>query len=542
MQSYRHIGQWASTRTDMFPASLCASLSGLHADAPAHSWKFTKRSVESALCLKKGSLPQVFESFDKVPIASGSIAQIHKATLRCSGHTNEKNGTAVALKVRHPNVSSLIDMDFRIMTIFANILDSIPALSWLRVRSSVEQFSHTMAAQTHLDVEAHHLEVLNHNFRHWKHVSFPMPLFACSNVIIETFQKGQICTTVIDDFNESTDDATIAENTSQNGLMPVELSKFIVTTGLALYLKMLLVDNLMHADLHPGNIMLDVERIGRDDASRVFKIKTNSRGLPRLNRSNLSNKSMRTKITLVDAGMVADLSDDEINNFAGLMSSLGAGDGRTAGEAVLRFTSRSDGNDGELTIKEREAFVEDMVTLFQDVCQGYGNNVDVGEVLRGVLLLVRKHRVRIDSNYATLVINALCIESLAKMVCPSYNVLDAAKPLLSCHRKLFRTSQTMKRNDAFEHRRLSIRTSIMKMAAPFLFTIKSNFDVNFFRKLESSRTKTIQCRKKGHRRRWFLKGMIPITIIFAFTRDLSKEPENIDLQSGLVTETQKFLE
>ena len=92
----------------MFPDSLCVSLSGLHADAPAHSWRFTKRSVEQALCIKKGSLLEVFESFDEIPIASGSIAQIHKATLRSR---TGKNGT-VAVKVRHPNVSRLIDMDF----------------------------------------------------------------------------------------------------------------------------------------------------------------------------------------------------------------------------------------------------------------------------------------------------------------------------------------------------------------------------------------------------------------------------------------------
>jgi predicted unusual protein kinase regulating ubiquinone biosynthesis (AarF/ABC1/UbiB family) len=77
-----------------------------------------------------------------------------------------------------------------------------------------------------------------------------------------------------------------------------------------------------------------------------------------------------------------------------------------------------------------------MVILFTERCQGYGTNVDVGYVLRGVLNLIRKHRVRIDANFATLVINCLCIESLARRVCPNYNVLDAGRPLLQGYRRL----------------------------------------------------------------------------------------------------------
>jgi predicted unusual protein kinase regulating ubiquinone biosynthesis (AarF/ABC1/UbiB family) len=139
--------------------------------------------------------------------------------------------------------------------------------------------------------------------------------------------------------------------------------------------------------------------------------------------------------------------------------------------------------------EQRAAFARDMVELFEERCRGYGTGVDVGHVLRGVLGLVRKHRVRIDANFATLVravlgrifppggealadgprrdgaltlkacaatlvllasvsacrlslsgrpkvVNCLCVESLGRAVCPSYNVLDAARPLLRSYRRL----------------------------------------------------------------------------------------------------------
>lgn len=156
----------------------------------------------------------------------------------------------------------------------------------------------------------------------------------------------------------------------------------------------------MHADLHPGNIMLD-----------------------------LANRHLG--ITLVDAGMVAQLSPEESTNFIGLLCSIGDGDGVVAARCALRFSSES-----LLTEEEEKSFVHDMDELFQERCGGYHANTDVGHVLRGVLGMIRKHKVRIDANYATLVVNCLCIESLGRRVCPDYNVLDGAKSLLQAYQGL----------------------------------------------------------------------------------------------------------
>ena len=196
-------------------------------------------------------------------------------------------------------MAQLIDMDFRIMSMLAGIVDRVPALKWIHLKDSVAQFSHTMAAQAHLNVEAHHLEVLNHNFRKWKRVNFPRPFYASPSVILESFEKGQIVTKIIDDFE------TVANSLEppMKGyeIIPVGMSKFAVANGVSLYLKMLLMDNLMHADLHPGNIMIDItDRKGK-------------RGGPISETSSYS-------ITLVDAGMVAQLTDYESSTFIGLLT------------------------------------------------------------------------------------------------------------------------------------------------------------------------------------------------------------------------------
>ena len=261
-------GQWAATRSDMFPEALCDELQHLHNAAPAHSWSFTQKMMESSLGLPRHSLLEVFDWFDPTPVASGSIAQVHKAILRgdTNGRDNDEGGVLVAVKVRHPHVAQLIDMDFRIMAAMARMLDWFPSLSRLHIRESLEQFSHTMAAQAHLNVEAHHLEVLNDNFRKWDHVRFPQPFYSSSSVIIETYEPGAAVSKILDAYDvlaadvssevgtvsvEEVDEDNSGNNCVGNSqghgyeLMPVKLAKFIVTTGLSIYLKMLLTDNLM---------------------------------------------------------------------------------------------------------------------------------------------------------------------------------------------------------------------------------------------------------------------------------------------------------
>ena len=142
-------GQWASCRADMFPESLCAVLSELHSQAPTHSFAHTRREVERAMGRPIG---QCFEWIERKPIASGSIAQIHRAAL---------NGKTVAVKVRHPAVVSRIVTDFILMRGLADVLARLaPSIN---LKSSVAQFSETMVAQTRLDIEAEHLDRFNWN-------------------------------------------------------------------------------------------------------------------------------------------------------------------------------------------------------------------------------------------------------------------------------------------------------------------------------------------------------------------------------------------
>lgn len=454
--------QWASTRTDLLPEALCHELGALRSGAPEHSARHSRRLVERAVGL---ALERYFEAFDLRPIASGSIAQVHAARL---------HGESIAVKVRHPKVVERISTDFTLMRRFAALVSSLGLLKWFDLEETVRQFSSVIGAQTQLQTEARHLRMCRQNFARWPDCVFPRPLLATADVLIETFEAGRHVSDWTDPPREhATQPAKLllaepapgdgggapepgARRAEEAGLsaaaarLSTESRHFVVTRGEDVYLKMLLQDNLMHADLHPGNILLRESQqpggrraAGQDKPIIVFvdlgcaaargpRAPPATRDKPR---ASLCKRPAHTRARALPApccararalSMVAILSRDEQRNFLGLLKAMGRGDGRAAARHVLAFSDEQPNADAA-------AFEAEMGGLFERVCRGYGTSPDFGVIIRGVLAAVRTHRVRLGSNYMTLIINALCLDSMARKLQPSYNVLDASKPLLQLH-------------------------------------------------------------------------------------------------------------
>merc|ERR1712008_133850 len=258
----------------------------------------------------------------------------------------------------------------------------VPALRFLHLRTSVAQFSHALAGQARLDIEAQNLVEMQRNFgsRRWQDVRIPRPFFAAPAVIIETLEEGQSIGEAKDKLSRG-------------------VAQWVVHRGQDVYLKMLLMDGFMHADLHPGNLFIDTTKI----------------------------HDVAAELVLVDLGLVARLSVDEQMNFLGLVRALGYGDGTSAAWFLLRFCKP-----GSQRCKGAcaEAFTRDVVALFSKVCRGFGTGTHFGQVVRAVLELIRLHEVTISANYATLVVNALCLDGLAADLAPEYNLLDGCASLL----------------------------------------------------------------------------------------------------------------
>lgn len=146
------LAQWAGSRTDLFPTSLCILFGKLHSNGKPHSFRYTKRVIERAFGVP---FHQIFTEFAETPMGIGAIAQVYKAVLNPDLLPSEYLGpkhvddpspasrigrtlvpskadskpprvpnAAVAIKVLHPGVEKMISRDLKIMMFFGEFFGS----------------------------------------------------------------------------------------------------------------------------------------------------------------------------------------------------------------------------------------------------------------------------------------------------------------------------------------------------------------------------------------------------------------------------------
>ncbi|VFQ88983.1 unnamed protein product [Cuscuta campestris] len=377
-------GQWAATRPDLFSSDLCTQLSKLHTKAPEHSFAYTKKVIEKAFGRK---ISEIFVDFEETPVASGSIAQVHRATLKYRYHGREIKPIDVAVKVRHPGVGESIKRDFEIINMFARMSKYIPTLKWLRLDESVQQFAVFMMSQVDLAREASHLSRFIYNFRRWKDVSFPKPVYPLVHpaVLVETFEQGECVSRYVDGMEGNE-----------------RLKSALAHIGTHALLKMLLVDNFMHADMHPGNILVRVPQ-SKSSRRRISK--------------------MKPHVIFLDVGMTAELSKNDRGNLLEFFKAVASRDGRAAAEAALRLSKKQNcPNPG--------AFIKEVKESFDFWGTPEGDVVHPADCMHHLLEQVRRHQVNIDGNVCAVMVTTLVLEGWQRKLDPDYDIMQTLQALL----------------------------------------------------------------------------------------------------------------
>ncbi|KAL9236468.1 hypothetical protein vseg_011136 [Gypsophila vaccaria] len=377
-------GQWAATRPDLFPVDLCSELAKLQSQAPEHSFAHTKRTIEKAF---DRNISDIFESFDEMPVASGSIAQVHRATLKFRYPGKKVKPIEVAVKVRHPGVGESIRRDFAIINTAAKISNLIPALKWLRLDESVQQFSVFMMSQVDLAREAAHLNRFIYNFRRWKDVSFPRPLYPLVHpaVLVETFEQGESVAHYVDELEGR-----------------YHIKAALADIGTHALLKMLLVDNFIHADMHPGNILV---RVGRPKSQRKRLLKS------------------KPHVVFLDVGMTAELSKGDQVNLLEFFKAIATRDGRTVADCTLRFSKQQN-------CPHPNAFISEVKESFDFWGTPEGDLIHPADCMHQLLEKVRRHRVNIDGNVCTVIVTTLVLEGWQRKLDPGYDMMHTLQSLL----------------------------------------------------------------------------------------------------------------
>ncbi|KAB5582813.1 hypothetical protein GE09DRAFT_1076574 [Coniochaeta sp. 2T2.1] len=454
------LGQWAASRSDIFPTELCEIMSKLHSNAPAHSIHATKRTVEKAFDGRR--FEDIFDEFDEKPLGVGAIAQVYKAKLKpdlavpgdVDAREDPKNlrrqvkrnidtalksspkrvpSSYVAIKVLHPGVERTVRRDLRIMGFFASVLNIVPTIEWLSLPDEVTQFGEMMKLQLDLRIEAANLAIFRKNFKDRTTTWFPFPYteFTTRNVLIEEFAQG----IPLADFIEN-----------GGGVFQQD----IATEGLDSFLRMLLLDNFVHADLHPGNIMVRFYQsekpsfpFRRSSSTsehpdeqpdvteqvlarlRPFQQRKDKAGWE-AELQRLDHEGYRPQLIFIDAGLVTELNATNRRNFLDLFRAVAEFDGYKAGNLMCERCRQPD------AVLDQEIFALKMQHLVLSVKSrtlALGN-VRIGDILQDVLGMVRQHHVRMEGDFVNVVVSIFLLEGIGRTLDPDLDLLSASLPIL----------------------------------------------------------------------------------------------------------------
>lgn len=223
---YTKLGQIMSTRSDLLPPGAIKALQTLQDEVPADKFSVVKRIIEDTY---SQPLHEVFVEFDETPIASASIAQVHKAKL--------PSGEIVAVKVRRSRVKKQMLRSLRFVSGMTNMMQAIiPPMKKMHAKSRMAEVRRLLSEQLDFRIELENLNAIRTNFAKHEYIETPKPYpdLCHENVLVMEYIDGIRAL----DFDQV--DATPSQ-------LAARLQNAIYT--------MLYFDGVCHGDPHPGNMI-----------------------------------------------------------------------------------------------------------------------------------------------------------------------------------------------------------------------------------------------------------------------------------------------
>ncbi|KAJ3150887.1 hypothetical protein HDU89_002884 [Geranomyces variabilis] len=421
--TFTKLGQWASSRSDLFPPYVCSTLGKLQSHVSPHSFKATRKVIKQEYGVE---IDEMFEEFDEKPIGVGAIAQVYKAKLRPSAPIiSEAHNLRCAVKVLHPGVEGVINADLTIMHGVASLLHLLPGAEWLSFPDEVKMFGKMMREQLDLRCEAENLDRFSENFKDRSNVGFPTPFIPLvrKTVLIEEYQNAIPIRKFLD----------LGQTPFDHDLGKIGLDSF---------LRMLVLDNFVHADLHPGNIFVSFRKAGKHglfspatasndpDADLAPEEHARLAALPtdewHTAIADLAAQGYKPRLIFLDAGLVSTLSDENLRNFLDLFRAVAEFDGARVANLMMERSRTPH------TVIEPEGFVTTMNDFLNEVKHHAFKlgAIKVGDILAKVFNMVRTHHIKIEGDFANVGISIVLLEGIGRRLDPDIDLLQEALPVL----------------------------------------------------------------------------------------------------------------
>jgi len=360
-------GQMLSTRKDLLADDVAEELSALQDNVPPFDGKQARLLIEKAYGV---SIEEYFDDFDSTPLASASIAQVHTAKL--------KNGKEIVIKVLRPNILPVIKRDIALLYIIARLAERYSKdARRLRAIEIVEEYEKTILDELDLMREAANASQLRRNFENSEELYIPEIHwdYTRRNVMVMERIHGEPMSNI--------------EIMKSSGVNMKRLSEL----GVEIFFTQVFTHNFFHADMHPGNLFVDMEDIDKP------------------------------KYIAVDFGIVGTLSPN---------------DQRYLAENFLAFFKRDYNRVAQLHVDSgwvpAGTRVDEFESAIRSVCEPIFERplkeISFGQLLLRLFQTARRFNMEVQPQLVLLQKTLLNIEGLGRQIYPDLDLWKTAKPFL----------------------------------------------------------------------------------------------------------------
>lgn len=378
------LGQVLATRVDLFEPEWIAEFSKLQDSAPAAPYAEIRQQLIEDL----GAPPEeIFAAFDPEPIAAASIAQVYRARLA--------DGHEVAVKVRRPDIRTVVEADLRWLMRLAELAESeSPELRIFHPQEIVRQFTQSLRRELDFASECRNAERIAKNFAGYTDGDEPplkpaadkthklspsLPIIVIPRVYWQ-WTSERVC---VQEF---------IDGIPGRNLAAVDLTglnrKMLARRGAHAVLKMIVEDGYFHADPHPGN---------------VFYLPDN-------------------RIAFIDFGMVGRLTEARREQLIRLLLGFVRHEPTRVANVLLDWT-------GDGAVNEDALILE--IQTFVDQYHGLSlKQLKLGTMLSDLVTILRQHRLALPADQALLVKAFISLEGMGRELDPDFDMAGEVMPML----------------------------------------------------------------------------------------------------------------
>jgi len=361
--AYIKLGQMLSTRPDLLSPAFINEFTKLQDNVPPIPFSDVKKTIKTEFA---DTFDNLFLFFEKTPMASASISQVHRAKL--------KNGQDVAVKIQRPDIREVIETDLEIMLYLASLMERyVKEMQLHHPVKIVEEFAKNLENGLDFMVETANMERFTQLFRKDPTIHVPKVYHEMSTTRVLTME-------IIDGIKVS----------DINRLDEAGLNKKKITQhGADLLLKQMFDYGFFHADPHPGNIFILPDNV----------------------------------ICFIDFGEMGSINLKGRENFVDLIGSVVQRDEAGTTNAIINVTE----NDGDLDYSLLERDISDFMTrhLYKQL-----KDLEIGKLLQNLLEIIHRHRLRIPADYYLMMKALVTFEGIGLILDSDFDMIKQATPYI----------------------------------------------------------------------------------------------------------------